>query len=242
MTAQGKITTANLEIGTRILIVRESEGTARLMERDAEMVPATKQTGATVARVLEVRAGTRRNYERNVPREVVTTAGIVRAYGHQTFILAPGTPAAVKKAHVEALAENAEREIAQKEAEQATPAYLHFAKAVQTGGSYRMAIEVLHAEARAMEDANKAPELGDTVVRRGMHAAYTVKDISPVNIILWSLGTLAVAGVTPGSFHQFFYISGSESWRSRTARCLNDWHDTAPIRTKMLCPECPGPE
>lgn len=225
MTANGKITTANLIPGeTRILIVRESEATAKLMERDAEMIPARKQTGAIVARVLEVRAGTRRRYETNVPREVVTTAGVVRAYGHQTFMLAPESAAAVKKAHVEALAMDAEFEAAKQEQADAEKverreAFENRAETVPAVGDMLRCIPVLHTFGTVIEVRG---DLVDVAIcdRRGEKIGND-----------WS--------VTRKEFRDSWEIITSETWHSRAMRCPNAWHRTAAARMRQLCPECP---
>jgi hypothetical protein len=256
MTAKGKITTANLEVGTRILIVRESDATAKLMERDAEMVPATKQTGATVARVLEVRAGTRRQYERNVPREVVTTAGVVRAYGHQTFILAPESPAAVKKAHVEALAMNEEFDAAKAEKDAADSAeqimewltkYDIFLTDASTADcervakKYHDAIGQDFADALREDAARKAPEQGDTIERYRTGQFLRVVEVDAKHVTYHGFGKdLTVGIIDRTAFGILFRIVGSDAWRGRTGRCGNEWHRSAPARERMLCPECPA--
>lgn len=51
-----------------------------------------------------------------------------------------------------ALAEQAQREMDEAAAEQATPRYRHFSEAVRQGGSYRAALDILHAEAASDDD------------------------------------------------------------------------------------------
>lgn len=115
MTATGRLTASKVTPGTRILVSRESAEWAALMERDAMLVPARTLTGDDVQTVLvtdtssaltEPVAGERR---RSRIYTLATSAGPVVLSPHQTVRVAPETPAAIKRAHVAALAENVER-------------------------------------------------------------------------------------------------------------------------------------
>lgn len=100
MTAHGKRTASSLNPGDRILLIRRT-GTQDMLPTPAltGLLPSPRLTGpdVIVARVTSTPtpAGNRR---------VVfgTSAGEVTAVGHQTFTLAPETPAAVNRAHNEA--------------------------------------------------------------------------------------------------------------------------------------------
>lgn len=109
MTAAGRKTAASLTPADRIMVTRESDRTAELFDRAPELAPARRLTGDDVitVRVIEVRKAPNAPYRRTT--EIVTSAGSIFTVGHQTFPLAPETPAAIKRAHVEALAENVER-------------------------------------------------------------------------------------------------------------------------------------
>jgi hypothetical protein len=114
MTATGKTTAARLTTADRVLITRESQALADLMGREPELIPATRLTGDDVetVRVLGVTSALvepEYGHRRVRVYTVTTTAGTLEVFGQQTFILAPETPAAVKRAHVAALAEDAER-------------------------------------------------------------------------------------------------------------------------------------
>lgn len=82
MTAQGKITAANAIPGTIVRIVKESDATAALFEREPEFTAARIKRGSVLAEVIEnIALG-------GGKRRLVTKFGDVTVVGHQTFILA----------------------------------------------------------------------------------------------------------------------------------------------------------
>ncbi len=87
-TAKGKITAANMVPGTVVRIIKESDATAELFEREPEWTAARIKRGSTLAEIIE-----------NIPvgsgrRKIVTKFGEFVAVGHQTFILAKDGEAA----------------------------------------------------------------------------------------------------------------------------------------------------
>lgn len=122
MTAKGKITASALQIGDRIICKSGtySEETASqwasIQAGDPYFHESRTKTGANVVIVRvtgkSFRAASGR-YERQGRFVIETTGGTFEAAGCQTMWLAPEDPAGIKRAHVEALAEDAEREAAE---------------------------------------------------------------------------------------------------------------------------------
>lgn len=108
MTAQGKINASSVQTGDRILIADSTDW----QTGEPIMTPSRTKTGETV-RVVRVTGKSFRaaqgRYERQGKYVVETTAGTFEAAPSQTMWLAPEDPAGVKRAHVEALAEDEER-------------------------------------------------------------------------------------------------------------------------------------
>lgn len=126
MTAKGKITATALNIGDRI-IVKSGTYTAdeaaawgsSIQEGGSYFHESRTKTGegVSVVRVLDktFRAASG-PYERQGKYVITTTGGTFEAAGVQTMWLAPEDAAGVKRAHVEALAENEARELLEEEA------------------------------------------------------------------------------------------------------------------------------
>jgi hypothetical protein len=87
-------------------------------------------------------------------------------------------------AHVEYVAE---REIAEQEALQATPAYQHFAAAVRKAKSYRGALDLLHAEALEMDRDRSLAILIGNERRRLMAGGFRKVDAMAFNNVMRGL-------------------------------------------------------
>lgn len=103
MTAKGKITAANMVSGTVVRIVKESDATAALFEREPEWTAARIKRGSVLAEIVD-----------NIPvgsgrRKIVTKFGEFVAVGHQTFILAKDGEVAEEPAPIPAPELPAER-------------------------------------------------------------------------------------------------------------------------------------
>lgn len=121
MTAKGKINASKVQIGDRIIVkvyTRNNEAdhvTLNWLELDRAVGPSTTKTGegVQVARVINKTAKMMegRGFHRRGQRVYVieTSAGTFEAAPIQTMWLAPEDAAGVKRAHVEALAENKDR-------------------------------------------------------------------------------------------------------------------------------------
>lgn len=120
MTAKGKINASNVTTGDRIIVKArfDAEGHERITES------ATKTgEGVFIARVVGKTFRAAGQYEARGKYIIETTAGSFEAAPIQTMWLAPEDAAGVKRAHVEALAEDAHRPAAQEdESPEATPA------------------------------------------------------------------------------------------------------------------------
>jgi predicted DNA binding protein len=113
MTAKGKITAARVQAGDRILVKvydrsnTEDHAILDHLKKDWALGIATTLTGTgvRVARVLSVEAYTVQGGRRAARAyDIHTTEGTLgNNVAHQTMLLAPETPAAVKRAHAEAL-------------------------------------------------------------------------------------------------------------------------------------------
>lgn len=128
MTAKGKVTASKVEIGQRVLVERESADLAKLMNREPILVPSSRSTKATVARVLDIKIEMEEAdgyYRTRAVRyyRIITTAGPVVVVAHSTLTLTPETPAAVNRAHAQALEEDQVRSLnkAEEERRSATP-------------------------------------------------------------------------------------------------------------------------
>lgn len=99
MTAKGKQTATRLTSADRVLIEAE---TSQYATPGNTFRPATRLTGDSVrtVRVLSVESAVGTGKVR-----VTTTEGAILVSAHHTFTLAPETPAAVKRAHAEAIEE-----------------------------------------------------------------------------------------------------------------------------------------
>ncbi|MFG3715839.1 hypothetical protein [Micromonospora sp. NPDC047730] len=127
MTAAGKITAAALAARVaagdpvRVLLVREdAEWAARCGRVTPRWTNATRKTGVETLTVTATEVTMHRGGGRRAERLYAFETGQGRTLNFspaQTFILAPEDAAAVKRAHVEALAMDAEREAAKKAAE-----------------------------------------------------------------------------------------------------------------------------
>jgi hypothetical protein len=96
----------------RILVQRESDAQAKWMEREPVLGVTSKVTTGQVVRVLSVTSELDKGAGRRAVRYYTlhTSDGPVVLVAHNTVTLAPETPAAIKRAHVEALAEDLARE------------------------------------------------------------------------------------------------------------------------------------
>lgn len=99
--------------------------------------------------------------------EAMMTAGHLDRAGRITRAGLVAAGVDMDALHAEASYEYSLWEMEQSAAEEATPAYRHFVKAVQLGGDYRAAMDVLHAEAlvengrRTVVALRRNPELAD---------------------------------------------------------------------------------
>jgi hypothetical protein len=107
MTAKGKVNASKVSIGDRI-IVRAFESNFR----EGTITPSATKTkeGDRIARVIGKKFGNVSNYGRRTQRwyQVETTEGTFEASPIQTMWLAPEDAAGIKRAHVEALIEDAD--------------------------------------------------------------------------------------------------------------------------------------
>lgn len=255
MTAKGKVNASKVQIGDRIIVKVNETGTVR------ESATKTGEN-VTVARVIgKTFRAAQGPYEARGKYIIETTEGTFEAATIQTMWLAPEDAAGVKRAHVEALAEDekrdAEREIA--EIEKLAEADGMTVRVV----AGRMPIEVLSNnilrmnfrdaatalawfKLRADSDAdNKAPEEGDEVSWLGsLRAIGKVVEVTPGWVTVdWhelNTGHKGNDRMPIGEFSSDWEIIASETWRKRADRCANGWHRSAPLRARMLCPECPA--
>lgn len=113
--AKGKVNASELQVGTRIIIKiwdasrEEDQAVLAWLGADHGIGPSRTKTGEGVVIVTvtdKAKVINRRGYL------IITSAGEFYAEPIQTMWLAPEDPAGIKRAHAEALAEDAEREIA----------------------------------------------------------------------------------------------------------------------------------
>jgi hypothetical protein len=218
MTAKGKQTATRLTSADRVLIETE---TSQYATAGNTFRPATRLTGDAVrtVRVLNVESAVGTGKVR-----VTTTEGAILVPAHQTFTLAPETPAAVKRAHVEALAEDNERDAAQAAAELEA-----------------VAAEIETAEAAQIIDATEAAKLREThaAAERCTRRSYGREALGGLALshLADIRGELAEAATRPAAL----VAQMDEAHEGTTRRCPNEWHRSAPARARMLCPECPSP-
>ena len=143
MTAKGKINASNVQVNDRIIVNLDTR-----VYQDDTCFPSSTKTGdgVVIARVID-KTYTPGQSRRPGLYTVFTTAGTFQAAPIQTMWLAPEDNAGIKRAHVEALAENEARQTA----EEFTPAErAELAQAVRDSGL----MDDLHVEALA-EDAER---------------------------------------------------------------------------------------
>lgn len=159
MTAKGKITASALQIGDRIICKSGtySEETASqwasIQAGDPYFHESRTKTGANVVIVRvtgkSFRAASGR-YERQGRFVIETTGGTFEAAGCQTMWLAPEDPAGIKRAHVEALAEDADRAA---EIERAAASAAEAAVADEAAVAYTEQIEASEANRHVSQTA-----------------------------------------------------------------------------------------
>ena len=110
---------------------------------------------------------------------------------------------------------------------------------------YHEAIATDHAEALRMNanrDAEtKTPEPEDTIEQLSSGRWFMIEKVEPDVIVYHGIGLDLTAGaIKRPYFSAAFKIVASEAWALRADRCANEWHRSAPIRGRQLCPECPA--
>lgn len=265
MTAAGKINASKLEVGMRILV---QVGVAIDFEGTIGTRESSRKTGENVrtARVIakDFRAA-KGPYEARGKYVITTTEGTFEAATIQTMFLAPEDAAGIKRAHVEALAMDAEFEAAKDVAgEDAYDAETieEIEKAINTasvGTIDRLAKAIgdawqeerfstrtfdrlnrLHANRFA---ALREPKPGDMIRRIGDGPGakcLRVRDVTAFTIWYEGIGRdLTVGALNRPEWRFHFVRVASEDFRARARRCSNEWHRTGPTREIMLCPDCP---
>lgn len=139
--AQGKENAANIKVGDRILVKhynQENEADRATLEwlgKDRALGISRTKTGegVTVARVLEVQAVMVQGRRAQRRYNIITTEGVLENNAPiQTMIMAPEDAAGIKRAHVEALAQEAARQVETEMAEAAMAADLEYASLIST--------------------------------------------------------------------------------------------------------------
>lgn len=169
MTAKGKINASKVQAGDRIIVKVSADGTVR---------PSDTKTGEGVQVCRVTDKGTRAagQYEARGKYIVHTSVGSFEAAPIQTMWLAPEDAAGIKRAHVEALVENADREVDLTEEPAEEPVELEDAseyveidgQMVRKDGRPSLVVEADHAEEPTEETSPAAPVLdltGSAVVK-----------------------------------------------------------------------------
>lgn len=252
MTAKGKINASNIETGMRIIVKLNSTGW------EGENVPVTfsrTKTGENVV-VATVTGKTFRGaqgpYEARGKYIIETAYGSFEAATIQTMFLAPEDAAGVKRAHAEAVIEDAarEEEIALREQADDASDLVELEKVAEAIVESADAKKIDTAAADRLNrrmgyklGAFFAPREGDVVTATEGGRVGIVSCTSPTaHTVVGIPGTPdhAFVGVYAASeFRKLWHISQSYRFESRAARCENEWHRTGPARGRMLCPECP---
>ncbi len=244
MTAKGKINGSNVRVGDRILI----DTAGKTWDGNVHIGISRTKTGATTVTARVIRKSFRAAqgpYERRGKYIIETTEGAIEAAPIETMWLAPEDAAGVKRAHVEALAMDAEFDrlfmMADtiENATQALTAQIEMNDAWNAGVITAAMFDTLNRRMAYKADRWKSPEVGDVVIRESNGIAYEVKSVSDSSVTVYAISSLAVAAIDPAAFHDLFYILSSGSWKERADRCDNGWHKTGGYRAESTCPHCP---
>lgn len=268
MTAAGKINASKVEAGDRIIVKLNSKGWDG---EDIAVTHSSTKTGENVV-IATVIGKTFRAaqgpYEARGKYIIETAYGTFEAATIQTMFLAPEDAAGIKRAHVEALAIDAEwvapvadEDVAGEDAYDAetiehieaaistatTGTIDHIAKAIgEAWQDERLSTRTfdrlnrLHANRFA---ALQEPKPGDLIRRIGDGPGakcLLVRDVTAFTIWYGGIGRDLTEGALNRPEWRFHFVRvASEDFRARARRCSNEWHRTGPTREIMLCPDCP---